>query len=66
MEIITERLDVDFSPLYSFNHDMVRSFLCRDMLHGIRKALHSKFTGADQARYLTRTLDLHRHTIMFN
>jgi diguanylate cyclase (GGDEF)-like protein len=51
MEIITERLDVDFSPLYSFNHDIVRSFLCRDMSHGIRKALHSKFARFYEEQY---------------
>jgi diguanylate cyclase (GGDEF)-like protein len=43
MEVVTERLDEDFSPVYSFNHDIVRSFLCGEMTHGIRKALNSKF-----------------------
>ena len=42
MEVLTERLDEDFSPVYSFNHDIVRSYLVSEMSHGIRKALNSK------------------------
>ncbi len=70
MEIITELLDENFSPLYSFNHDMVRSFLRSEMTQGIRQALHSKFARYYEELYssgdsslLTRVAHYYRDSL---